>query len=114
MKCFSVVGHKTFSSTLKSFYVSLIEKGSMKLKLPEMYIYIKATKQELEVAFIDSTDVEANIVNTLAEALRYVRLVVVVQTVRTNYLHSFRHHHLFLIIDIVLYKFSHYLRTLLP
>lgn len=52
----------------------------MKLKLPEMYIYmyIKATKQELEVAFIDSTDVEGNklIVNTLAEALRYVRLVV--------------------------------------
>ena len=52
----------------------------MKLKLPEMYIYmcITATKQELEVAFIDSTDVEGNklIVNTLAEALRYVRLVV--------------------------------------
>ena len=63
-----MVGHKIFSSTLKPFYllVSLIEKGSMKFHLPEMYICIYKTKQELEV-FIDSTDVEANIVDTLAE-----------------------------------------------
>ena len=29
-----------------------------------MYIYIKETKQELKIAFVDRTDVEANIVNT--------------------------------------------------
>ena len=31
-----------------------------------MYIYIKAIKQELELAFIDSTDVETDIMNTIA------------------------------------------------
>ena len=39
------------------------------MKLEYIYIYFEANKQELEVAFIDSTDVEASIVNTLAEAL---------------------------------------------
>ena len=48
----------------KTVLRNLIEKGSVKLKLPEMYIYIKETRQELKIAFVDSTDVEANIVNT--------------------------------------------------
>lgn len=83
------------------------------VKLPDIYISILRQPSKNVVAFIDSTDVEAKVV-TLRKALASVfRLVVVVQTVRTNYLHSSWHHRLFLN-DVVLHKFSHYLRTMLP
>lgn len=115
MKCFPAVDHKTFSSTLKPFYVSLIEKvpqNFINLPMYEICIFIKATKEDLEVAFIDSTNVEAacNIVNTLGFMSCEISSCGALKTLRT-YLHSFWHSHFFLIIDIL---FSHYLLPLVP
>lgn len=73
------------------------------VKLLDLYISILRQPSKKVVAFIDSTDVEAKVV-TLRKALASVfKLIVVVQTVRTNYLHSSWHHHLFLINEVVLH-----------